>query len=118
VSPDGKQLAWGHGDYAIGLADLDFSSTPPVAKNVRNIVESKDPMETYHVDWSPDGKFVAFSFGPKAKGKSLKGLLPEFPGVEAPGWNASVADVSRKNTFIQITSDGKSWKEPDWVFVK
>jgi Tol biopolymer transport system component len=118
VSPDGKQVAWGHGDYAVGVADLDFSSSPPKAVNVHNVVESKDPMETYHVDWSPDGKYVAFSYGPKHQGKNLKGLLPEFPGVEAPGWNIVVADVSKKNTFVPVTSDGKSCKEPDWVFVK
>ncbi|MBI3854845.1 MAG: PD40 domain-containing protein [Planctomycetes bacterium] len=118
LSPDGKQIAWGHWDYAVGVADLDFSGSVPKATNVHNVVESKDPLETYHVDWSPDGKYVAFSYGSKVKGKSLKGLLPEFPGVEAPGWNCSVADVSKKNTFVQITTDGKSWKEPDWVFVK
>jgi len=118
VSADGKHIAWGHGDYAIGVADLDFSSIPPKATNVHNIVESKDPMETYHVDWSPDGKYVAFSYGPKHQGKNLKGLLPEFPGVEAPGWNTTVADVSKKNTFVQVTNDGKSCKEPDWMFVK
>ena len=118
LSPDGKQIAWGHGDYAIGVADLDFSSTPPKATNVHNIIESKDPMETYHVDWSPDGKYVAFSYGPKHQGKNLKGLLPEFPGVEAPGWNTTVADVSKKNTYVQVTTDGKSCKEPDWMFVK
>jgi TolB protein len=118
VSPDGKQVAWGHGDYAVGVADLDFTSTPPRAVNVHNVVESKDPMETYHVDWSPDAKYVAFSYGPKHHGKNLKGLLPEFPGVEAPGWNVTIADVSKKNTFVQITTDGKSCKEPEWLFVK
>jgi TolB protein len=118
VSPDGKRLTWGNGDYAIGVADLDFSDGTPKAVNVRNIVESKDPLETYHADWSPDGRFVAFSYGPKLKGKNLKGLLPEFPGVEAPDWNLSVADASKKNVFVVLTKDGKSNKEPDWAPVK
>jgi len=117
VSTDGKQVIWGHGDYKIGLADLDFTSKPPVARFIKNIVESKDPMETYHADWSPDGKYISYSYGPKFKGRNLKGLLPEFPGVEAPGWNTCVADVSQVNRWVAITLDGKSNKESDWVFV-
>src|ERR1043166_2243642 len=111
VSPDGKKIIWGHGDHAIGLADLDFSQAPPVAKFVRNIVECKDPLETYHADWSPDMKYISFSYGPKFKGKNLKGLLPEFPGVEAPGWNTCVADASQTNRWVAITLDGKGNKE-------
>ncbi|HLF93715.1 MAG TPA: hypothetical protein VJB14_09635 [Planctomycetota bacterium] len=117
VSPDGKKLIWGHGDFAVGLAELDFSGPQPVAKLLRNIVESKDPIETYHCDWSPDMKYVSFTLGPKMKGKNLKGLLPEFPGVEAPGWNVCIADASQINRWAAITLDGKSNKESDWVFV-
>lgn len=117
VSPDGKRIAWGNGDCALGVADLDFSGTPR-ALNARNVVESQDPMETYHVDWSPDGAYVAFSYGPKNKGKNLKGLLPEFPGVEAPGWNLCVADVMKRNAYVALSTDGKSNKEPDWVFTR
>jgi len=117
VSPDGKKIIWGHGDYAVGLAELDFSQKPPVAKFLRNIVESKDPVETYHCDWSPDMKYVSFTLGPKFKGKNLRGLLPEFPGVEAPGWNVCIADASQTNRWAAITLDGKSNKESDWVSV-
>jgi TolB protein len=118
LSPDGRRIIWGHGDYAVGLADLDFASTPPRATILRNIVESKDPIETYHADWSPDGKYVSFSYGPKIKGKNLKGLLPEFPGVEAPGWDTCVAEVAQKNRWVAITLDGKSNKEADWLPTK
>jgi hypothetical protein len=118
ISPDGKKVCWGHGDYCAGVADLDFSGETPKAINVNNVVESKDPIETYHVIWSPDMKYLTFTRGPKFTGKNLKGLLPEFPGVEAPGWNVCVADAKQKNRWVAITSDGKSCKQPGWVFVK
>ncbi len=117
LSPDGKRVAWGHGDCALGMADLDFSGPEPKAVAIHNVVETKDPIETYHVDWSPDGRYFAFSHGPKATKKSMKGL-PEFPGVEAVGWNLCVADTTNKNRWVMLTTDGKSNKEPDWVYVK
>jgi Tol biopolymer transport system component len=118
ISPDGKKVCWGHGDYCAGVADLDFSGDTPKAVNIHNVVESKDPIETYHITWSPDMKYIVFTRGPKFMGKSLKGLLPEFPGVEAPGWNVCVADATKKDRWVAITSDGKSCKQPSWVFVK
>ena len=50
-------------------------------------------------------------------GKNLRGLLPEFPGVEAPGWNVCVADAKQKNRWVAITLDGHSCKQPSWVMV-
>jgi Tol biopolymer transport system component len=118
ISPDGKKVCWGHGDYCAGVADLDLAGMTPKATNVNDAVESKDPVETYHVTWSPDMKYLTFTRGPKFTGKGLKGLLPEFPGVEAPGWNVCVADAKQKNRWVAITSDGKSCKQPSWVKVK
>jgi Tol biopolymer transport system component len=118
ISPDGKKVCWGHGDYCAGVANLDLSGTTPKATEIHDVVESKSPIETYHITWSPDMKYLTFTRGPKFKGRSLKGLLPEFPGVEAPGWNVCVADAAQKNRWVAITHDGKSCKQPSWVVVK
>jgi len=117
ISPDGNKVCWGHGDYCAGVADLDLSATIPTATNIVDMVESKDPIETYHVTWSPDMKYLTFSKGPRFKTRSLRGLLPEFPGVEAPGWNICVADAKKKNRWVALTRDGRSCKQPSWVVV-
>jgi Tol biopolymer transport system component len=115
LTADGKRIAWGHGDFAVGVADLDLSASPPKASGTRNAVQSADPLETYHADWSPDGKYLCYTFGPKKKGKDLKGLIPELPGVTAPGWNIRVAAGDGVNRWVALTSDGMSCKEPDWL---
>jgi TolB protein len=115
---DGKKMCWGHGDFCAGVADIDLASSTPKATNIHNVVENKDPIETYHITWSPDGKYLTYTRGPKNTQKNLKGLLPEFPGVEAPGWNVCVADAAQRNRWVFITTDGKSCKQPSWVVVK
>ncbi len=112
ISPDGKQIAWGASDWDLRIGDLDFSDGLPRVVNIRDVVTSEKPMKIYHVDWSPDGKYVAYSRGPS---KKILGLIPEVVGAKARGWNIGVADASQTNRSAIITSDGNCNKEPDWI---
>jgi Tol biopolymer transport system component len=114
---DGKRVTWGHGECCVGVADLDLDSSTPKATNVHDVVQSLSPTETYQATWSPDGRYVAYTRGPKFQTKRLDGLVPENPGVKAPGWNICVADTSHQNRWVALTSDGKSCKQPNWVLV-
>ncbi len=112
ISPDGKRIAWGPSDWALRVGDLDFSHGALRVINARDVVTSDKPIKIYHVDWSPDGKYIAFSRGPDRK---ILGLIPEIVGAKARDWNIGVADVSQTNRSIMITSDGNCNKEPDWI---
>jgi Tol biopolymer transport system component len=112
VSADGRRIAWASGDYSLGIGDLDCSGPEPRVMNVRDVVVSTKPIKVQHVDWSPDGRYVAFSYGVYKKGL---GLAPSLVGVRAPGWNIAVADAKATNRWVAITTDGNSNKEPDWV---
>jgi TolB protein len=118
IRPDGRKITWGNGDFCAGVADLDLLSPTPKATNIHNVVESADPIETYHVVWSPDGKYLVYTRGPKDKKPRLGDVLPEFPGVNARGWNICVADAGEHNRWTLITHDGMSNKQPGWVAVK
>ena len=113
VSPDGGRIAWASSDYSLGIGDLDFSGPEPRVVNAHDVVVSTKPLKTQHIDWSPDGKYVAFSRGPY-KDRGLEGSVA-LVGLQAPGWNICVADAATTNRWVAITTDGNSNKEPEWM---
>ena len=115
VSLDGKKIAWSLGDFCVGVGDIDLEAAVPKVTNQRELVTTSDPLTVYHADWSPDGKYVAFSGGPHTKRLSWH---PALIGIEAKGWNIIVADAKGTNRWVAITRDGFSNKEPDWVPVR
>jgi Tol biopolymer transport system component len=103
-SSDGKKITWGASDWDLCVGDIDFSSSTPKVTNVHRVVKCQKEYEVYHTDFSPDGRFIAFSYGPKGD---------EMVGGKAPGWNICVSDLTGK--WVQITTDGNHNKEPDWA---
>ncbi len=114
-SPDGKRIAWTPNDWVLRVGDLDLTGPKPKVTNQRDVVTSAKPIKVYHIDWSPDARYVVFSRGPA---KKRLGRAPENVGTPAEGWNICVADAAKTDRWVAITSDGNSNKEPDWVFVE
>jgi len=112
ISPDGKKIAWGADDTVLRVADFEVVDGKPKVTNARDVATSENPIHIYHIDWSPDSRYVAFSRGPTRK--AALGTAPEVVGIKAEGWNICVADATKTNRWVAITSDGKSNKEPDW----
>jgi WD40 repeat protein len=105
LSRDGKRITWGETDWDLCVADIDLSGPEPKICNVHKIVRCLLAAKVYHVDFSPDGKYIAFSFGPSSGGQQV--------GGKARGWNICVTDLTGK--WVKITMDGDHNKEPDWV---
>jgi Tol biopolymer transport system component len=105
LSRDGKRMTWGETDWDLCVADVDLSGPEPRVYNVQKIVGCLLAAKVYHVDFSPDGKYIAFSFGPSSGGQQV--------GGKARGWNICVTDLTGK--WVKITTDGSHNKEPDWV---
>jgi Tol biopolymer transport system component len=127
-SPDGKYLAWGASDHKIEIAEVDWSgSLPALGKHLTSIVDETNKI--YHVDWSPDGKYVTVSRGIAGKGDPDKPgthlAASEVVGVYAANWNlftvniedGGIIDFNAQPTdkWLQITHDGQSYKEADWI---
>jgi hypothetical protein len=110
LSPDGKQIAWGAGDHEIAAAPIDLNADEPGVGSWR--IRIKDHTnEIYHVDWSPDSRFLSFSRGPASKGDPNKrGTFQaacEIVGVFAPDWNLCAVSAERDGV-LDLTSAGES----------
>ena len=105
LSLDGKRMTWGETDWDLCMADIDLSGSEPRISNVQKIVQCFRRAKIYHVDFSPDGKYIVFSFGPSSGGQQV--------GGKASDWDICVTDLTGK--WVKITTDGNHNKEPDWV---
>jgi Tol biopolymer transport system component len=130
LSPDGKQIAWGPGDHEIAAAPIDLDAETPKVGEWR--VRIKDEQnKIYHVDWSPDSRFLSISRGPEGEGDLSKpGTFTaacEIVGVYAGGWNIIAVSAERNGTldlnqatdadFCNLTTNGCSNKESAWFRV-
>lgn len=104
---DGCNFTWGATDWDLCVAKIDLTSSAPNVTDVRRVVSCEKEHEVYHSDFSPDGKYITFSYGPEAD---------EMMGGKAPGWNICVSDLTGK--WVQVTTDGNHNKEPDWIPVR
>jgi Tol biopolymer transport system component len=105
-SPDGSRIAWGRTDQELRIGTFSPTSGRENVVNQTPVVAVDRGEKVYHVDWSPDGKYLAFSYGPSRGGQAV--------GQRASGWNISVLEIDT-GKWVQITTDGRHNKEPDWV---
>ena len=126
-SPDGRQLAWGPGDHEIAAAPIDLDAErPSVGPRRVRILDEKSKI--YHVDWSPDSRFLSLSRGPNGGGDpskpgTFRGAC-EMVGVHAADWNLCAVSAEREGSldlnaateadFTMLTTNGLSNKESAW----
>jgi Tol biopolymer transport system component len=105
-SPDGSRIGWGRTDYEFNIAKINMNRSVPVLdKDKINFLQVQKGYEVYHLDWSPDGKYIAFSFGPDGE---------QHVGGTAKGWNICIAEIATGKSAY-VTTDGNQNKEPDWI---
>jgi Tol biopolymer transport system component len=105
LSPDGRSIGWGEiSEVDVFVADIDLTYLVPRVTDLRSVAKCKSGNNTNLTDFSPDGQYIAFGYGPE---------VDYSVGDKAPGWNICVGDMTGK--WVQVTTDGKHNKEPDWV---
>jgi Tol biopolymer transport system component len=106
LSLNGKKATWGQSDWDLYVADIDLTLSVPRVADIRSVVKCRKGYHVSHTDLSPDGRYIAFGYGP---------ALNYSVGVKAPDWDICIGDLTGK--WVKVTTDGKHNKEPDWVLI-
>jgi len=127
LSPDGTKIAWGAEDHDLVAGPINLEAErPSVGEWFVRIKDEKNKI--YHIDWSPDSQYLAFSRGPDGGGDPTKPgthqAAAEVHGVYGKGWNIGVVKADRAAhldleqatdvDLLMLTTNGFSNKEPAW----
>ena len=92
-SPDSKELAF------VRIAQ-EPSRIEAVRENGGRILLEDKKLWSYYPDYSPDGRFLAFSVSPEHH--------------EGEDWDLVVMDLQKPGTFTRVTSGRGNDRVPDW----
>jgi len=106
ISPNGKRLAWNGSDFSLNIGTLDLDSPQSNVTDHRMVVACEREYWIYHADWSPDQKYLAFTYGFDDAGKQ--------ESEKKPWSHICICDLST-GKWTQITIDGQYNEQPDWV---
>ncbi len=108
LNSDGTRMVWGETDWNLQTGEIDLRSAEPKVTNVHDIVRCARQYKVYHVDISPDSKYIVFCYGSFSGGQQVGGM--------AQDWDLCVSDLD--GNWVQITDEDLHNKEPDWVPLK
>lgn len=103
ISWDGKRICWNANDVQIGVARFDpwFIGELPV----RSIAQAPPPRgSVYYADWSPDGRYVAYSMN-----SDFRATDPKTGGL----WDIFVVRAGGGSS-VQLTFDHANNKQPEF----
>jgi Tol biopolymer transport system component len=109
ISADGRNFAWNGTDYSLNIGKLDFDSPESSVTEHKMAVACDLEHWVYHADWSPDGRYLAFTYGFDDEGK---------PADEREEWSHVCICDLETGKWTQITSGAKYNGQPDWVPVQ
>jgi Tol biopolymer transport system component len=110
ISPDGKRLAWNGTDFNLNIGTLDLDSPQSNVRDHRMVVACEREYWISHADWSPDEKYLAFTytgFDDESDRASMK-----------ERWRHICICDLKTGKWTQITTDSKYNEQPDWVPLK
>jgi len=99
---DGQVFCWNSDDYHISVARFD--PTFPETLSPRVVAKSPEGGSVYFGDWSPNGKYIAYSMNPNIKF--------EDPKTRAL-WDIFVV-CAEGGHYVQITFDHANNKQPEF----